>query len=70
MGWQDVQREATLFITTSPNTIPQRLQRTYAAVVYAISSSDSWAVPADIKSRVVKEPIVRKLPDQPKKKRI
>ena len=40
----------------------ETLQRTYVGVVHAISSSPSWSVPADVKSRVVKEAIARELP--------
>ena len=48
----------------------ETLLRIYVVVVHAISSHNSWAVSADVKSRVVKEPIVRKLHGRPKKKRI
>ena len=47
----------------------ETLRRIYVVVVYAISFSDSWDVPIDVKSWVVKESIVRKLPSRPKKKR-
>ena len=48
----------------------ETFQRTYVAVMHVIGSLDSWTVPADVKSWVVKEPIVRKLPSWSKKKKI
>ena len=48
----------------------ETLRKTYAVVVHDTGSPDNWAVPTDVRSQVVKELIVRKLLDRPKKKKI
>ena len=65
-----VQRGYSVYNYNSKYYNAETLRRTYAVVVHAFGSPNSWAVSTNVKSRVAKERMVRKLLGRPKKKRI